>query len=371
MKNLGRYDAIVVGARVAGSITAAALAQRGWKVLVVDKATFPSTTLSTHLFFSDTLRILRNVGLLDPVLAIDAPRLRVLRFPYVVAAFPLHDGFDYALCIRREVLDTLLVEQLRVRPGITVLTGATVKQLLWSHGRVSGVEVVRADQRWVAHAPLVVGADGRASTVARAVDARIEEHVPPLFAWYYTYFADVPHSRDPSAAAFRSDFPELGAEYAAAFLFPCDGGLTLVGFGVEHRAFAAFRTDVRRHFVQGLQRIPAVQEQLLCGRPIAGIRGTGHLPNFLRQASGPGWALVGDAGCHKDPHTVQGIGDAARSAWILAQELATVDPQSASLDEALARYLAEHAPRLRAETARRFGERLRPARAVWRPIAAF
>jgi|UniRef100_A0A7C1X0F8 flavin-dependent dehydrogenase len=338
MKELGRFDAIIVGARIAGTITAAALARLGWKVLIVDRARFPSSTLSTHLFFSDTLRVLRELDLVEPILAVDAPRLRWLRFPYVAARFPQHDGFDFALCIRREVLDTLLVEQLRSRAGVTLLTQATVKEVVRSQARISGVVIDDGRQRWTARAPLVIGADGRNSIIARSVGAGIESRVPPLFAWYYTYFVGVPIDPEPAALAFRGDYPELGAEYAAAFLFPCDGGLTLVGYGVEHRAFAAFRTDVRRHFFNGLRRIPDAWERVTTARQVAPIRGTGQLPNFLRQASGPGWALVGDAGCHKDPHTVQGMGDAARSAWLLAQELARSDPEDRALDQAVARY---------------------------------
>ncbi len=338
MKDLGRFDAIVVGARIAGTITAAALARLGWKILLVDRARFPSSTLSTHLFFSDTLRVLRELDLAEPVLALDAPRLRWLRFPYVAAPFPEHDGFNFALCIRREVLDTLLVEQLRSRARVTLLTQATVTEVIRSPVRISGVVIDDGRQRWTARAPLVIGADGRNSIIARSVGAGKGSHMPPLFAWYYTYFAGVPIDPEPAALAVRGDYPDLGAEYAAAFLFPCDGGLTLVGYGLEHRAFAAFRSNVRHHFFAGLRRIPEVWERLTTGRQVAPIRGTGQLPNFLRQASGPGWALVGDAGCHKDPHTVQGMGDAARSAWLLAQELAGVDPAESSLDQALARY---------------------------------
>ncbi|MCX2726302.1 NAD(P)/FAD-dependent oxidoreductase [Thermomicrobium sp. 4228-Ro] len=335
---LGSFDAIIVGSRIAGCITAAGLAKHGWRVLVVDRVAFPRSTLSTHLFFSDTLLALHAFGLHVPVLAIPAPRIRWLRFPYAEAPFPNHGGYDFALCIRREILDTVLVEQLGTRTEITFLTRARARDLLWADGRVRGVVVEYAGREWRAQAPLVVGADGRDSTIARLVGARSYDRVPPLFAWYYTYYEGLAVDPEPAALAFRGTYPEIGAEYAAAFLFPADHGLTLVGYGVEHRAFRAFRTEVYRHFEQGLAKIPAAWERVCSGRRVAPIRGTGQLPNFFRTAHGPGWVLVGDAGCHKDPHTVQGMGDAARSARMLVEELATTDPATSALDQALARY---------------------------------
>ncbi len=338
MNELGRFDAIVVGARIAGCVTAAGLADLGWRVLVVDRNQFPSTTLSTHLFFADTLDILRTFRLHEPVLSLPAPRLRWLRFPYVEAPFPDHRGFDFALCIRREILDTVLVEQVATRPGVTLLTRARVRDRVWENGRVRGVVIDRDARQWVARAPLVVGADGRNSTVAQRVKAASYHVVPPLFAWYYTYVEGIPLDAEPAALAARGDFPEIGADDAAAFLFPADHGLTLVGYGVDNAAFRAFRTAPARWFFEGLARIPATWERVRDGRRVAPVRGTGYLPNFFRTASGPGWALVGDAGCHKDPHTVQGIGDATRSARLLVEELTAIDPHSGGLDQALARY---------------------------------
>jgi flavin-dependent dehydrogenase len=337
-KQIGRFDAIVVGARIAGCVTAAALAQLGWSILLIERARFPRPTLSTHLFFSDTLHAFQRAGLLEPVLRIGAPRLRWLRFPYVAAPFPESGEFDFALCIRRDVLDTALFETVRSLSNVTALTSARVTAVRRVDDRRWDVVVETTSEEWLASAPLVIGADGKDSIVARQVGAPVLQEIPPLFAWYYTYVDDLPWDSDLAALAYRGDYPEIGAEYAAAFLFPCDAGLTLVGYGVEHRAFPAFRRDVTHHFFAGLRRIPEVWERFAAARQVAPIRGTGHLPNFLRQASGTGWALVGDAGCHQDPHSVQGMGNAARSAWLLAEELARVQTEGIDLQQALARY---------------------------------
>lgn len=317
------YDAIISGARIAGSTTALLLAQRGYSVLLLDRDRFPSPTLTTHLFFTDTLEVFERVGVLDPVLAIDAPRLKRLRFPYVDAPFAEVDGRDFALCIRRETLDTHLVEAAGAHPNIELHTGTRVTGLVRRGERVLGVRMRRSGQseETEARARIVIGADGRHSLVAREVGTPVYNDVPPMFAWYYGYFRGVPLDEPPSAFAARTDFPQVGADYAASFVFPTDDGLTLVGFGVQHDAFDRFRRNHRDNFLAGVARIPPVVERL-GDAPLEGqIVGTGDLPNYLRVPVGPGWALVGDAGCHKDPHTVQGMGDAARGAVLLADAL--------------------------------------------------
>ncbi|MBX6753752.1 MAG: NAD(P)/FAD-dependent oxidoreductase [Thermorudis peleae] len=317
------YDAILVGGRLAGATTAVLLAQRGARVLVLERDRVNRPTLSTHLFFPDTLAVLRDIGALDAVLAVPAPRLQWIRFPYVAAPIPEQAGHAFALCIRREVLDPLVLARAAEHPLITVREEAQVTGLLWDDGRVCGVRyrLRRSRAEHEARGRIVIGADGRASFVAKAVKAATYDAVPPLYAWYYTYCADVPIDSPPSAFAVSGEFPALAARYAAAFLFPADHGLTLVGFGVDHAAFPRMRRNARRWFWEGLRCWPEIWDRVGLARQETPIYGTGELPNFFRTAAGPGWALVGDAGCHKDPHSVQGIGDAMRSARLLAHAL--------------------------------------------------
>lgn len=320
-----RYDAIIVGSRLAGATTALLLAQRGYSVLLLDRDVFPSTTLSTHLFFTSTLDVFKRIGVLDEVLAIDAPRLKRMRFPYVEAPFPEVDGRDFALCIRRETLDGKLVDAAARQPGIELHTGTRATGLIWEGDgddrRVAGVRYLDGGEEHEARGRIVIGADGKHSLVAKEAGTASYHDVPPMFAWYYGYFRGVPLDDPPSAFAARGDLPEVGADYAASFVFPCDDGLTLVGFGVQADAFDRFRRRHRELFFAGIARIPAVAERI-GEAPLEGhIVGSGDLPNFLRVPAGPGWALVGDAGCHKDPHTVQGIGDATRGAVLLSDAL--------------------------------------------------
>ncbi|HET9015633.1 MAG TPA: NAD(P)/FAD-dependent oxidoreductase [Thermomicrobiaceae bacterium] len=317
------HDAVIAGARIAGSTTALLLAQRGYSVLLLDRDRFPSPVMSTHLFFTDTMDVLERTGVLDRVLAVDAPRLARLRFPYVDAPFaPVH-GRDFALCVRRETLDALLVEAAGAHPNVELRTGTRVTGLVRDGERVAGVRFRRAAARREeeARGRIVIGADGRHSLVAREVGAATYDAVPPIFAWYYAYFRDMPLDDPPSAFAARGALPEVGSDYGASFVFPTDGGQTVVGFGVQRDAFDRFRVRHREHFFLGLERIPPVAARLAGARLVGQIVGTGDLENFLRVPAGPGWALVGDAGSHKDPHTAQGMGDAARAAVLLAEAL--------------------------------------------------
>ena len=317
------YDAIIVGARIAGATTALLLAERGYSILLLDKDRFPSPVMSTHVFFTDSLDVFERIGVLDEVLAIDAPRLTRMRFPYVESDFPEVNGRDFALCIRRDRLDEIPLRACERHPNIEVHTETRVTGLTWEADRVSGVRYQpRGSQtEETATARIVIGADSRHSLVAREAGAEQYDDVPALFAWYYGYFRDVPRDEPVSVYAARTSLPQIEAEYAASFVFPSDDNLTLVGFGVQRDRFDAFREDHRGNYLAGLQTLPAVMERLGDAEPEGPIIGTGDLANFLRVPAGPGWALVGDAGCHKDPHTIQGMGDATRSAVLLIEEI--------------------------------------------------
>jgi flavin-dependent dehydrogenase len=334
------YDAIIVGGRIAGATTALLLAERGYSVLLLDRDRFPSPVISTHVFFTDSLDVFERIGVLDEVLAIDAPPLKMMRFPYVEGAFLERSGRDFALCIRRETLDVIPLRAADRHPNVEVLTGTRAIDVFIEDGRATGVRYQsrRTGAEGEASARIVIGADSRYSFVARAVEAAAYHEVPPLFAWYYGYFRDVPLDDPPSVFAARTAMPEIGAEFAAAFVFPCDDGLTLVGFGVQHDRFRAFREDHEENFHAGLATIPEVSSRLSGARLVTPIVGTADLPNFFRAAAGPGWALVGDAGCHKDPHTIQGMGDAVRGAVMLAEEVDAWWRGDKSEEDALARY---------------------------------
>ncbi len=306
------FDAIVVGARCAGSPTAMLLARRGYRVLVVDRATFPSDTLSTHFLHLSGLALLEEWGLLDKVRRSGCPALRELVFdvgPLRLVGSPEPAGaVDEMLCCRRTVLDRILVEAAGAA-GAEVRQGFTVDSVVREGGRVVGITGRDRKGRAVTErAPIVIGADGRRSLVARAVSAPEYGRVPTLAGYYYSYWSGF----DADRVEF---YPRDGR---VAGLLPTNDGLTCLFVGARQRDFPTFRRDPERFMGEVFNSIPQLAPRVADARREERLRGAGDLRNFFRRPWGDGWALVGDAGCHKDPILGHGISDAFRDAALLA-----------------------------------------------------
>jgi 2-polyprenyl-6-methoxyphenol hydroxylase-like FAD-dependent oxidoreductase len=282
------------------------LARRGLQVCLLDRARFPSDTLSTHVIQPCGVAILRGLGVLDAVLGAQAASLTRLTLVDEDARIDAEydaDAFGApGLCVRRVTLDHLLV-QAAASAGADVRTGTKVSGLVEQDGRVVGVET---EHQGRLYAPLVVGADGRRSTVAAHVGAR-EYHVAPpgrLFAW--AYFEGV---------ANTDGRLRLGRLRDLAFLAsPTDSGLYMAGVCPPMAAKDTFLADRERNFTSGLASWPELGDLLAGARRIGPIRVMGNWHGYFREAAGPGWALLGDAGHFKDPTPAQGIADALRHA---------------------------------------------------------
>jgi flavin-dependent dehydrogenase len=327
------YDAIIVGARCAGSATAMLLARKGLSVLVVDRASFPSDTLSTHWLHEPAVEYLRQWALLDDLLATGCPRIESLVADFGVATLrgtPVPAGeTDFALCPRRTVLDKLLVDAAR-QAGAEVREGFRVHELEWEDGRVVGIRGGEGDAV-VERAPIVIGADGQHSIVARAVSAPQYNARPSLSCFYYSYWTGLP-----TDGAALELFARDGN---AAGLFPTHDGLTLVAVTWNHSRFHEVRSDIESHYLNAAEYISAdLRARLDAAQRAEKFYGTGDLPNFYREPYGPGWALVGDAGYHKDPCTAQGITDAFRDAELLTTAIEEAMTGQRSHEEAFGAY---------------------------------
>jgi flavin-dependent dehydrogenase len=324
------YDVIVVGARVAGASAATLLARQGYRVLLVDRATFPSDTISTHYIHNSGIARLSRWGLLDRIEATGCPPILRARFdvgPFAISGTPAGAG-EPAYAPRRRYLDAILVEA-AVEAGVEVRQKFSVHALLFDGDRVIGIQGRDAEGRAVTEqAAIVVGADGAHSFVARSVRAA-EYHVrPSLTCTYYTYWSGV----DVTAA-------ELYArEGRLFFAFPTNDVLTCVGVIWRHDEFAAVRRDVESSYLASLELGPGLAERVRAGRREERFYGTADLRNFFRKPHGAGWALVGDAGYHKDPITGQGITDGLRDAELLADALDVGLSGRRTLGEALSSY---------------------------------
>jgi len=325
------YDAIIVGARCAGAPTAMLLARRGYRVLLVDHATFPSDTLSTHVIHAPGVAALRRWGLLDAVTATGCPPLSTYSFdfgPFTLAGTPRPvDGGSAGYAPRRYLLDTILVEA-AAAAGAEVREHFSVEDVVVEDGVVVGIRGHGPDGRQVVErARVVIGADGRNSHVAKAVGAQQYMDKPRLQYAYYTYW------RDLSVEGFRTVIrPDRG--WGA---FPTNDGLTLLVLGWPYAEAAAYKADVEGNYLATLELAPEFADRVRGATRTTPFVG-GAVPNFFRTPSGPGWVLVGDAGLTMDPITAQGMSDAFRDAELCASALDGVLRGEASFDAAMAVY---------------------------------
>ena len=330
------YDAIIVGARCAGSPLAMLLAHQGHKVLLVDKGSFPSDIMSTHGLKVPAAARLKEWGLLDSVLASNCPPIHTQQIDFgpfaLTGSSPGIDGVQLLVAPRRRVLDTLLVEA-AVAAGAELREHFTVDEVLFEDGVVTGIRGHERGGREVTeHARIVIGADGRHSTVARAVDASTVVDRGTFCCCYYSYFSGM--ARDqitlyPRPGRFMIDFPT-------------NDGLTVVLVEWPREKFHAFREDIEGNFLKTLELAPELAERVRGGKREERFTGTVDLPNFQRQAHGPGWALAGDALSHKDPILAQGISDAFNDAAFLAEALHAGLSGTRSMELALAEYAQRH-----------------------------
>ncbi len=326
------YDAIVVGARCAGSPVAMLLARKGYRVLVVDKSSFPSNIMSTHYIHQAGTLKLQQWGLLDQVAASNCPPMTAMRFdvgPFALTGTPPPAGdVAVAYCPRRTVIDTLLV-QAAVAAGAELREHFTVDAVCMDGDRVTGIRGhAHGGATVTEQARIVIGADGLHSLVAKAVQAPTYHETPALTCGYYAYWSGVP--------AVGAELYPRDRRFIVSF--PTNDGLTCIAVQWAHADFHQFRTDIAGNFMQTLELAPELLERVRGGVREERFMGTADLPNFFRVPSGPGWALVGDAGYHQDPNTGLGISNAFRDADFLAEAIDAGFSGRTTIDDALAGY---------------------------------
>jgi len=325
------YDVIVVGARCAGAPTAMLLARKGHRVLLVDQASFPSDTLSTHMIHAPGIAALRRWGVLDQVIASGAPPIDTYSFdfgPFTIAGTPRPaDGSSTGYAPRRTILDKILVDA-AAEAGVEVREQFTVDEVVIGDDAVVGIRGHAKDGRPVVErARVVIGADGRSSHVARSVGAEQYNEKPKLMWAYYTYWSGLPV--DGFETVVR---PDRG--WAA---LPTNDGLTMLVVGWPFAESMAYKADTEANYLKTLELAPDFADRVRGAQREERFSG-GSVPNFFRKPYGPGWALVGDAGYTKDPITAQGMSDAFRDAELCATALDDAFSGARSYEEAMSVY---------------------------------
>jgi flavin-dependent dehydrogenase len=226
------------------------------------------------------------------------------------------------------VLDKLLVDA-AVEAGAELRDHFSVENLVWDGHRVSGITGRSAMGTTVTEqARIVIGADGIHSRVARQVQAPTYNTKPTFTCAYYSYWSGVPLD---GVEFYPREHRGFGA-------LPTHDGLTCIIVGWPHEEFHAYRSDVEGSFLKTLELAPRFAERVRQGRREARFTGTAELFNLFRRPHGAGWALVGDAGYHKDPITAQGISDAFRDAELVAEAVDAGLSGKRPVEAALAEY---------------------------------
>lgn len=321
------FNAVIVGARCAGAATAMLLARQGLSVLAIDRAEYGSDTLSTHALMRGGVASLARWGLLDEIRAAGTPAVMTTRFHYgdEVVAVPAKDESGALFAPRRTVLDRILVDAAR-RAGAEVRFGCTLESVEHDAAdRVTGLRYIDRSGRQISvSADIVIGADGASSRVADQVGARTRVSTPAGGATLMGYFSGM--------RAKHFDWHYRSG--AMAGMLPTNAGQACVFVSTRSERLRgapladSFRARLR-------ETAPAVADAVLRAEPVGRMRIFAGRAAHLRQAQGPGWALVGDAGYFKDPCTAHGITDAFRDAELLARAILSGRPGALADYEAI------------------------------------
>jgi 2-polyprenyl-6-methoxyphenol hydroxylase-like FAD-dependent oxidoreductase len=327
-------DVIVVGARIAGSVLATLLGRLGHRALVLDRAQFPSDTLSTHFFRTPAFQAFERMGCLREVLDA-APRLTAYYSDLDGHVFtePAEGPPEspFVLSERRITLDQILVRRASATENVTLAQRARVTDLIAEDGRVVGVRWSEGGRERQARARVVVGADGKGSFVASRVGSALEQEEPVRRAMYYAYFEGLEHRPRPAAEFhYRGD--------SLVYVFPSDEGLTLIAASVPIIEFPAFRRDPEGRLLAEIRRRDTLWPRAAEARRVGKVQGTGSIPGRKVRPYGAGWALVGDAGWVMDPWSGQGIDQASTHAVYLAEALHAHLSGEAEWETAMAGY---------------------------------
>lgn len=327
------YDAIVIGARCAGSPTAMLLARKGYRVLLVDRAKFPSDTINGYYIHQPGVLRLKRWGFGENLQKFDCPPIRTISLDFgefkLQGTPPPAGDVTEAYAPRRFLLDHLLVET-AVAAGVEMRQGFAVQELIVDGDRVTGIRgrdqggaVVKEQAR------IVIGAEGKHSMVARLMRAPTYNSRPPLTCAYYTHWS--------------------GGEPVDGLRIYVRGHRTLIEVATSegligvlaiwpHSEFETVRKDIEGQYWQALDLVPEVAARVRNRKQEERFIGTADTENFFRKPYGTGWALVGDAGYHKDPYTAHGITDSFRDAELLSDAIDAGFSERQPLLEALAEY---------------------------------
>lgn len=323
-----RFDVIIIGGRPAGATLATRLGGQGIKVLLIDRAKIPSLpAVSSPIIYACTMKLLDEIGIDEAAYARNTPKIRRLVTESSdqyrgTATVPYDAGRNYAYAVDRERFDTTLWRHAASFATVTACDGFAATDLLWNDSATQVVGIVGKPQGEPSrsiYADVVVGADGRWSTVARKVSAPLYNEVEGrTISYYYAYWKNVaPYDFAEPLMMTHTTLDGVGylimdsADNTTVFIV---GGYSDI---LEH--FSSSQNDAEAFYLTLLQHAPRLWARLRKAERVTPVSGIKHIENFYRQPYGKGWALIGDAAHHKDPLGGQGIYDAIFGAKAFAE----------------------------------------------------
>src|SRR5829696_7596038 len=308
-------DVFVVGGGPAGSVSSWLLAERGHRVLLLDKARFPRHKACSEYVNPAGARLLAELGLESDLQALGAHYMEAMLIHapgghHFLADFGVTEPGSAAIGLSRYRLDSLLLDRARVA-GVEVREGAHVRSVLVANGCVQGVECSKNGVPTTLRAPLTIGADGRHGVVSRALGLDIPLQWPRRTGL-------VAHYRGVTGLGSWGEMHIAPHRRGYAGLAPLEEGLTNVAFVTASAAVADRPGSLEAYFAEGLSGIPALASKLAGAQRVGGIRGIGPMAHRARRVIGDGFVLVGDAANFLDPFTGEGVYEALRGATLLA-----------------------------------------------------
>lgn len=311
-----RYDVIIVGARAAGASLAILLGRQGKKVLLLDKASFPSDTLSTH-HISNT-QYLEALGVLERIEANGLRRLTRMR-TYIGDSFIEGPKSEYSLAPKRDYLDYILIEKACEYQTVAFYEKTKLDDLYIVDDVVKGAWIRQGKGKsQKVLTDLVIGADGVHSIVAKKVGALSYQEKDPIRPVFYGYYKGIESLPEPTTEIFLN-------EGRIGFLFPMEPNMDCLGLEIHPQEFDEFIKSPKAHFERVYQTHYGMKRRMKDAKLMGKVVGTPGVPNFLRQPYGDGWALIGDAAYCKDPSTGLGINDAFAQSFLLAEAIKNID----------------------------------------------
>ncbi len=336
------YDAIIVGARCAGASLAIFLGQAGYRVLLIDKYAMPGPTLSTHII--GEIDVYERLGILDSMDNAGAPaisRMRVdqqgtvLEAPLVVT--------PRVIGLRRELLDRMLLDAAEALPTVDIMLKTEVTEVIAGMGvepaqvicrsRLGSGESVRLSTR------VIIGADGRNSTIAGLVKATATHSVTYSHAVCYFYAEAITALPQPTVEWYWH-------QDGLAIINPIDNDRHCVAVMLPAERMAAWRTNLKDNALEWLCGIDSLAPRFMSCRLDGQVRGLNPIQGYIRQPYGTSWALVGDAGAHLHPVSGVGIDNAVCSAEYLSQALHLYFDGAIGWNEAMASYKQQRDERI-------------------------